>query len=391
MSVHRGLFKVTNGVISVQKVIHIIKEDTVLAIAWILAVLTMFLVPPSMDYLGYVDFHTLALLFALMAVMAGLQGLGLFRSLGESMLNRTRTTRQLETVLLFLPFLSSMIVTNDVALITFVPFALEVLRMAGLQHRIIPVVAMQTIAANLGSMTTPIGNPQNLYLYSRYSLSLGDFFSTMLPLTAGAAVLLVLFLLLTPSKPLIMLPIDSEAPAADTKRRLYAMYGALFLLCLCAVAKILSVWAAAGIVFAAVFFYDQRTLRAVDYNLLLTFVGFFLFVGNLGALPVFRNFFESILLDNELLCSVAVSQVISNVPAALLLSGFTDNARGLLIGTNLGGLGTLIASMASLISFKALSRVCPGDKGRYLVWFTLSNIVFLIALLGLQFLLGGLS
>jgi di/tricarboxylate transporter len=137
-------------------------------------------------------------------------------------------------------------------------------------------------------MTTPIGNPQNLYLYSRYNLSLGDFFSAMLPLTAGAALLLVIFLLLTPSKPLVMLPIDSEAPAADTKRRLYIMYGALFLLCLCAVAKILSVWAAAGIVFAAVFFYDQRTLRSVDYNLLLTFVGFFLFVGNLGALPVFR-------------------------------------------------------------------------------------------------------
>ena len=212
-----------------QKIIHIIKEDTVLAIAWILAVLTMFLVPPSMDYLGYVDFHTLALLFALMAVMAGLQGLGLFRSLGEGMLNRTRTTRQLEAVLLFLPFLSSMIVTNDVALITFVPFALEVLRMAGQQHRIIPVVAMQTIAANLGSMTTPIGNPQNLYLYSRYNLSLGDFFSAMLPLTAGAAVLLADFLLLTPSKPLVMLPVDSAPPAAASKRRLYAMYGALFL------------------------------------------------------------------------------------------------------------------------------------------------------------------
>ena len=132
-------------------------------------------------------------------------------------------------------------------------------------------------------------------------------------------------------------------------------------------------------------------MRAVDYNLLLTFVGFFLFVGNLGALPVFRNFFESILLGNELLCSVAVSQVISNVPAALLLSGFTDNARGLLIGTNLGGLGTLIASMASLISFKSLSRAYPDQKGKYLVWFTLSTLLFLIALLGLQFILGGLS
>ena len=374
-----------------KKIIQFIKNETVLSIAWLLAFLTMFLVPPSAAYLDYIDFHTLALLFALMTVMAGLQGLGLFRSLGEAMLNRTRTTRQLEAVLLFLPFLSSMIVTNDVALITFVPFALEVLRMAGQEKRVIPVVAMQTIAANLGSMTTPIGNPQNLYLYSRYSLSLGDFFAVMLPLTAGAAVLLTVFLFLSPSRPLIMLPIDSEPPAAHSKRRLYALYGALFLLCLCAVAKVLSVWAAAGIVFVAVFFYDQRTLRRVDYNLLLTFVGFFLFVGNLGVLPAFRNFFERILTGNELLCSVAVSQVISNVPAALLLSGFTDNARGLLIGTNLGGLGTLIASMASLISFKSLSRAYPDQKGKYLVWFTLSNLLFLIALLGLQFILGGLS
>ena len=374
-----------------QRIIQFIKNDTVLFIAWVLAVLTMLLVPPSAAYLNYIDFHTLALLFALMAVMAGLQGLGLFRSLGEAMLNRTRTTRQLEAVLLFLPFFSSMIVTNDVALITFVPFALEVLRMAGLERRVTPVVAMQTIAANLGSMTTPIGNPQNLYLYSRYGLSLGDFFAVMLPLTAGAAVLLAVFLLLTPSQPLVMLPIDSAPPAAGSKRRLYALYGALFLLCLCAVAKVLSVWAAAGIVLATLFFYDQRALRRVDYNLLLTFVGFFLFVGNLGVLPAFRNFFERILTGNELLCSVAVSQVISNVPAALLLSGFTDNARGLLIGTNLGGLGTLIASMASLISFKSLSTSYPEQKGTYLLWFTLSNVLFLAALLGLQFILGGLS
>ncbi len=374
-----------------KKLLHLLREDTVLCIAWILAFLTMFLVPPSAAYLDYIDFHTLALLFALMAVMAGLQALGLFRTLGEWMLDRTRTTRQLEAVLLFLPFFSSMIVTNDVALITFVPFAIQVLRMAEQEHRLIPVVAMQTIAANLGSMTTPIGNPQNLYLYSRYSLSLGDFFSTMLPLTVGAAVLMAAFLLLTPSKPILILPVRSHYPAADSKKFLYTMYAALFVLCLCVVAKVLSVWYAAGIVLLALFFYDQRALRGVDYNLLLTFVGFFIFVGNLGALPTFRALFQSILTGRELLCSVAVSQVISNVPAALLLSGFTDNARALLIGTNLGGLGTLIASMASLISFKALSKACPNQKGRYLAWFTLSNLVFLAALLALQFLLGGLS
>ena len=383
-----GFFKV---VMTVKKLIQLFKEDTVLCIAWVLAFLTMFLVPPSAAYLEYIDFHTLALLFALMAVMAGLQELGLFRDLGEAMLNRTRTTRQLEGVLLFLPFFSSMIVTNDVALITFVPFAIEVLRMAGLEKRLIPVVAMQTIAANLGSMTTPIGNPQNLYLYSRYGLSLGDFFSTMLPLTVGSAVLILAFLLMTPSKKLVMLPMDSAPAAAPSKKRRYTMYAALFVLCLLAVAKAVSVWAAAGVVLAALFFYDQRTLRSVDYNLLLTFVGFFLFVGNLGALPAFRSFFQQILLGRELVCSVAVSQVISNVPAALLLSGFTDNARALLIGTNLGGLGTLIASMASLISFKALSKALPREKGRYLAWFTVSNLIFLAALLALQYFLGGLS
>ena len=164
-----------------------LQQETVLCAAWGLALVSAILVPPSLDYWDYIDWHTLGLLFSLMSVMAGLQKLELFRYLGEAMLERTATSRQLEGVLIFLPFFSSMIVTNDVALITFVPFALEVLVLAKQQRRIIPVVAMQTIAANLGSMTTPIGNPQNLYLYSHYGLGLGDFFSTLLPLTAASA------------------------------------------------------------------------------------------------------------------------------------------------------------------------------------------------------------
>ena len=173
-----------------KKAIEFIKRETVLSVAWLLAFLSMFLIPPDQTYLGYVDFHTLGLLFSLMTVMAGLQGLGLFRHLGEALLNRTRTTRQLEAVLLFLPFFSSMLVTNDVALITFVPFALEVLILAGVEHRVIPVVAMQTIAANLGSMATPVGNPQNLFLYSAYDLGAGEFFAVVLPLTALSLVVL---------------------------------------------------------------------------------------------------------------------------------------------------------------------------------------------------------
>ena len=361
-----------------KQILAFFKSETVLAVSWVLALLSTFLVPPSAAYLDYVDFHTLGLLFSLMAVMAGLQGLGLFRHLGEALLVRTHTTRQLEAALIFLPFFTSMAVTNDVALITFVPFALEVLVLAGQEHRCIPVVAMQTVAANLGSMTTPIGNPQNLYLYAHYELSLGTFFALMLPLTVVSALLLAAFLMITPSHPL-EIPSFFSAPMGREKR--LAIYAALFLLCLSVVAGVLSVWIACALVLVCVILFDRGVLKRVDYSLLLTFVGFFLFVGNLGQLPAFRDFFRSILQGHEVICSVAVSQIISNVPAALLLSGFTDNGPALLAGTNLGGLGTLIASMASLISFKQIAKHDPTLRGRYLLWFTAANLVFLAVLL----------
>jgi len=362
-----------------KQLISFFKRETVLSIAWILAILSMLLVPPSRAYVDYIDFHTLGLLFSLMAVMAGLQGQGLFRHLGEAILARTKTTRQLEGVLIFLPFLASMAVTNDVALITFVPFALEVLRMAKEEHRVIPVVAMQTIAANLGSMTTPIGNPQNLYLYTHYKLSMGTFFSTMLPLTLLSALLLALFLLGGKSRPL---------PAPELTHGYYhpgkrmRMYLILFLVSLTAVVGILPVWLLTALILALILISDRWILGKVDYSLLITFVGFFLFVGNLGQLPLFRDLFQSILSENEVGCSILASQAISNVPAALLLSGFTQNGTALLVGTNLGGLGTLIASMASLISYKQLARHYSHLRGRYLIWFTAANLIFLAILFG---------
>lgn len=365
-------------------VVHFLKQETVLTAAWVLALVSMVLEPPDGGYLNYVDFDTLMLLFSLMAVMAGLQRLGLFRRLGEGLLARTATTRQLEAALVFLPFFTSMAVTNDVALITFVPFALEVLKLAGREDRLVPVVVLQTIAANLGSMTTPIGNPQNLYLYSHYGLGLGTFFRTMLPLTAGAAVLLGCCLLLTRSEQLSV-PKPAAPPVLD--RTWLTLYGCLFLLCLGAVAKLIPVWSPAALILLLLLAVDRPALRKVDYSLLLTFLGFFVFVGNLGRLPVFSDFFQQILTGHEVLCAVLASQVISNVPAALLLSGFTENGPALLVGVNLGGLGTLIASMASLISYKQLTGTHPHLRGRYLGWFTLANGAFLLALLGLYSLI----
>ena len=366
--------------------IRFLKQETVLVVAWALALASMALVPPDSSYLGYIDFETLGLLFALMAVMTGLRRLGVFSRMGRMVLSRTTSTRQLEGVLIFLPFFTSMAVTNDVALITFVPFALEVLDLVGQRDRIIPVVSLQTIAANLGSMATPIGNPQNLYLYAHYRLSPADFFRLIFPLTLASALLLALCLLLSKSRPLAAAP-QLEEEAASGRNSLLWGYGVLFLLCLGSVGGLIPVWlpCLAVLLFTAAL--DRKVLPRVDYALLLTFVGFFLFVGNLGRLPVFRELVQRVLYHHEVVCSILASQVISNVPAALLLSGFTDQGQALLVGTNLGGLGTLIASMASLISYKYVVRALPGRKVRYLAWFTVANVLFLAALFGLYFLL----
>lgn len=363
----------------VKRVLDWLRGETVLCVAWALALITAFFIPPDAMYLEYVDLHTLGMLFALMAVMAAVQRQGLFFRLGRAMLGRTHTTRQLEGVLILLPFFGSMAVTNDVALITFVPFALEVLSLAGQTQRVIPVVVMQTIAANLGSMATPIGNPQNLYLYSRYDMGLLSFFSTVLPYAGVCLVLLAVFLLLRPSQPLDVPDISGAVHPLSGVR--LAAYGVLFVLCLGGVAQVVPLCLLCPLVVAVMLCADRKVLLQVDYALLATFVGFFLFVGNLGRIPALTALFQSLIQGQEVLCGVVASQVISNVPAALLLSGFTGNGTGLLLGVNLGGLGTLIASMASLISYKYIARAFPQKKGKYLGQFTALNVAFLAVLL----------
>lgn len=365
--------------LTVKRVLQWLRGETVLCVAWALALVTAFLVPPDAQYIDYVDLHTLGMLFALMAVMAGLQRQGLFFRLGRAMLGRTQTTRQLEGVLILLPFFVSMAVTNDVALITFVPFALEVLALAGQPQRVIPVVVMQTIAANLGSMATPIGNPQNLYLYSRYEMGLGTFLATVLPYAIACLVLLMVFLLVRPSQSLAVPFVSEEIPSLSGAR--VAAYVVLFVLCLGGVAKVVPLYVLCPLVLVVMLVADKKVLLHVDYALLATFVGFFIFVGNLGRIPALTALLESLIQGQEVLCGVVASQVISNVPAALLLSGFTDNGVGLLLGVNLGGLGTLIASMASLISYKYIARAFPDKKGKYLGQFTVLNVVFLAVLL----------
>lgn len=368
------------------------KKEAVLCVALLLAVLSAGIVPPDQEYAEYIDARTLAILFCLMSVMAGLQKIGIFGWIARGLLGKVKGSRSLVLVLMLLCFFSSMLITNDVALITFVPFTFTVLAMMGQEMRqrlALPLVAMQTIAANLGSMLTPIGNPQNLYLYGKAGMSLGSFLALMLPYAVVSLLLLLVWGVFLGGmragewKPLAEDLVGREPERFRSKAGMLSLwvYLALFLLCLLTVAHVLPWQVVLGIVLAAVLAMDRKLLAKVDYSLLLTFVGFFIFIGNVGRIPSFRDFLQKAVVGREVYAGVAASQVISNVPAALLLSGFTEDYGRLVVGVNLGGLGTLIASMASLISYKYVAREESAGKGAYIKVFTVSNICFLAALM----------
>ena len=283
-------------------------------------------------------------------------------------------------ILVFLPFFFSMLITNDVALITFVPFGIVVLRMANQEKLVVPIVVMQTIGANLGSMLTPIGNPQNLYLYAQSGMSPFAFILLMLPYTAVAALCLFIVSFFIKSEHITELS-TGDAPDQHFDKWLCICYGVGFLLCLLCVAKVLPPIVAAAIISVFLIIKNRSIFKKIDYSLLGTFIFFFIFIGNMGRIESFCRFLNGILSGNEKIVAVLSSQVISNVPAALLLSGFSDNWRALIVGTNLGGLGTLIASMASLISYKQVAAEYPERKGRYLLLFTAANVVMLGVLL----------
>ena len=375
-----------------EKLIHFFKQETVLCAALALAALSMLLVRPDTEYLSYIDFRTLAILFCLMGAMAGLQKTGVFQWIAQALLARVRKTRQLVWILVLLCFFSSMAVTNDVALITFVPFTFTVLDLIGPEARkrlTIPIVVLQTIAANLGSMLTPIGNPQNLYLYGKAGLSLGAFLLLMLPYTCVSFLLIMLWSIVQSRAYNVPVEVSfREEIRLDRKKAQLAGYLVLFALDLLTVARVIPYGLALLLTIAGLLVLDRSIFARVDYSLLLTFVGFFVFIGNMGRLPVFYEFLQKIVSGHELLAGAAASQVISNVPAALLLSGFTENFPPLIIGVNLGGLGTMIASMASLISYKFVAREEPGMKGTYFRQFTFSNVAFLAVLLVFALVLG---
>lgn len=367
-----------------KKIFEFIKQEAIMIVACVLAVISMFFVIPDEKYFEYIDFRTLGILFSLMALMAGFQSMGVFEEISRKLLNKVQNIRQLVVMLTLLCFFFSMIITNDVALITFVPFTFVLFDMLGQAEEkkwLIPVVILQTIAANLGSMLTPIGNPQNLYLYGKSGMAFEKFIILMLPYTALSLAMLLVssFAIGTFGNKKMTVSLTTNNKEKNTCKVI--MYVVLFCICILAVLRILSVSIAFAVTLCAIMIFDRKVLKKVDYSLLLTFVGFFIFIGNMGRLPMFSSLLQKYISGNEVITAVLTSQVVSNVPAALLLSNFTDNLPALIVGTNIGGLGTLIASMASLISYKFIAQKKNVSKGKYLIFFTVGNIILLAALM----------
>lgn len=384
-----------------RKMVDFIKRETVLSVALLLAVVSAFLVKPDAGYISYIDFRTLAILFCLMSVMAGLQKLGIFQWIAEKLMESVHSMVQLVLILTLLCFVFGMFITNDVALITFVPFAITVMHLLGEDCKnrlLVPVTVLQTIAANMGSMLTPIGNPQNLYLYDKAQISVGAFVWLMLPYSVTALAMVVICCVFLGVREKKMAGTNFEHMAAQIARgekkavvgdkKRIVLYLLLFAASLLTVAGFLPYGISLALTVVSILIWDRQVLKKVDYSLLLTFVAFFIFVGNMGRIPQFSALLERVVVGNEVPTVIVVSQAISNVPAALLLSGFTDNFKALIVGTNLGGLGTLIASMASLITYKFIVREAADRKGVYLLKFTLLSVCFLSVLVILYLCIG---
>lgn len=366
-----------------KKIIRYLKKEVVLSVSLVAALLSFLLTPPCMAHVEGIDTSTLLMLFSLMTIVAGFRRMGALAMLSQKLTQRVHTLRALAMVLVALCFLLSMVVTNDVALLTMVPLTLLLLQGKG-QGAAIWTVVLETIAANLGSMVTPIGNPQNLYLYTSGALTALDFVTLLLPYAAVAFVALVALCFHLPKETLE----NDNAVEEKLPRRLLALYGVLSVVALLAIAKVLPAWVLAVVVALAVLAMDAQTLRQVDYTLLLTFVCFFVFVASIKAYAPIRTLLEGMMQASPMLSALLTSQVISNVPACLLLSPFTDNARALALGVDLGGLGTLIASLASLISFRLYGAAEGAKKGRFFLFFTVLNVFFLLLMLLLALLLG---
>jgi len=360
-----------------QKILSFAKANAVMLIAALLAVITSFIVPPDEAYLGYFDFKTLACLFSVLAVVCALRNIRFFYTLAKAIVRQFKTAKACILALVYITFIGSMLIANDMALLTFLPLGYFILHTTGKEKYMAFTFIMQNIAANLGGMLTPFGNPQNLYLYSKFNIPDLEFVSIMLPpFILAIALITICCLVFVKNEPLTI-----EEKAAELPIWRVAIYLLLFALSIIIVFRVIHYLVGLVIIVAALLILDRRALLSVDYGLLLTFVFFFIFSGNMARIDLVRDFFSYLLEINTLVFSALSCQFISNVPSAILLSQFTDNYKHLLLGVNIGGAGTMIASLASLITFKEYTKEDPKHTWQYIVKFSAFNFAFLGILL----------
>lgn len=356
------------------------KKNAVMLIAFAAALITSLFVPVDKEYIGYFDFKTLSCLFCVLAVVCALKDINFFFVIARKIVHFFKTARMSILALVYITFIGSMLIANDMALLTFLPLGFLVLSSTGKQKYMAFTFIMQNIAANLGGMLTPFGNPQNLYLYTKFNIPNGEFMGIMAPPFILSVVLITLCcIIFVKNEPLM---ISNEKIELNGKRT--ALYLALFALAIAIVFRGIPHWIGLIIIPAVLFFADRHALESVDYPLLFTFVFFFIFAGNMARIDAVRDFFSTLLSKNTLLFSALSCQCISNVPSAILLSQFTGNYAELLIGVNVGGVGTLIASLASLITFREYVKHDPKSTRRYIAEFSAFNFGFLIILIAFE-------
>ena len=356
------------------------KKNAVMLIAFAAALITSLFVPVDKEYIGYFDFKTLSCLFCVLAVVCALKDINVFFVIARKIVHFFKTARMSILALVYITFIGSMLIANDMALLTFLPLGFLVLSSTGKQKYMAFTFIMQNIAANLGGMLTPFGNPQNLYLYTKFNIPNGEFMGIMAPPFILSVVLITLCcIIFVKNEPLM---ISDEKIELNGKRT--ALYLALFALAIAIVFRGIPYWIGLIIIPAVLFFANRHALESVDYPLLFTFVFFFIFAGNMARMDAVRDFFSTLLSKNTLLFSALSCQCISNVPSAILLSQFTGNYAELLIGVNVGGVGTLIASLASLITFREYVKHDPRSTRRYIAEFSAFNFGFLIILIAFE-------
>ena len=364
-----------------KKILYFIKSNAVMCIAFLAAIITSFIIPIDKEYLDYFDYKTLTCLFCVLAVVCALKNINFFYILARKVVQLFKTARMSILVLVYITFIGSMLIANDMALLTFLPLGYFVLTTTGKEKYMAFTFIMQNIAANLGGMLTPFGNPQNLYLYSKYNIPNLEFMQIMAPPFILSVILITICCIaFVKSEPL---ELKDEKIELNPKRTV--LYLILFAFSIAIVFRGIPYWTGLIVIPAVLVFADRKALKMVDYGLLFTFVFFFIFAGNMARIDAVRNLFSVLLNKSTLLFSVLSCQVISNVPSAILLSRFTQNYSELLVGVNIGGVGTLISSLASLITFREYVKHNPGKTGYYIGMFSLFNFSFLIILTSFMF------